>query len=127
VIKISCIFCNLSESRVELENEYAIAIYDKYPVNEGHMLIIPRRHYASYFQATEAEIMALNRLLTEARDHLDTNYNPAGYNIGVNINEAAGQTIMHLHIHLIPRYHGDIEDPRGGIRKLKKELVPYKG
>ena len=127
MIKISCIFCNLSESRVELENEYAIAIYDKYPVNEGHMLIIPRRHYASYFQATEAEILALNRLLTEARDHLDTNYNPAGYNIGVNINEAAGQTIMHLHIHLIPRYHGDIEDPRGGIRKLKKELVPYKG
>ena len=127
MIKISCIFCALSENRVKLENEYAIAIYDKYPVNEGHMLIISRRHFKNYFEATEEEVVALNNLLKEAREYLDTNYNPEGYNIGVNINEAAGQTIMHLHIHLIPRYKGDIDDPRGGVRKLKKELVPYEG
>lgn len=127
MIKISCIFCALSENRVKLENEYAIAIYDKYPVNEGHMLIISRRHFKNYFEATKEEVVALNNLLKEAREYLDTNYNPEGYNIGVNINEAAGQTIMHLHIHLIPRYKGDIDDPRGGVRKLKKELVPYEG
>ena len=127
MIKISCIFCTLSENRVKLENEYAIAIYDKYPVNEGHMLIISRRHFKNYFEATKEEVVALNNLLKEAREYLDTNYNPEGYNIGVNINEAAGQTIMHLHIHLIPRYKGDIDDPRGGVRKLKKELVPYEG
>lgn len=127
MIKISCIFCNLPENRIKLKNEYAIAIYDKYPVNEGHMLIIPRRHFKNYFEAADEEILALNNLLKEARDYLAANYNPDGYNIGVNINEPAGQTIMHLHIHLIPRYKGDIDDPRGGIRKLKKELVPYKG
>ncbi|MFN2364233.1 MAG: HIT family protein [Halarsenatibacteraceae bacterium] len=124
---MSCIFCDLSAKRVELENQYSIAIYDKYPVNQGHMLIIPKRHFANFFEATESEILAIYDLLKEARDHLDEKYNPDGYNVGVNINEAAGQTVMHLHIHLIPRYQGDIDDPRGGIRKLKKELVPYNG
>ncbi len=127
MIKITCIFCDLRVKRIELENELAIAIYDKYPVNEGHMLIVPKRHFANFFEATEAEILAIYDLLREARGFLDEKYNPDGYNIGVNINEAAGQTVMHLHIHLIPRYQGDIDDPRGGIRKLKKELVPYNG
>lgn len=127
MIKISCIFCDLSAKRIELKNQYAIAIYDKYPVNLGHMLIIPKRHFSNFFEATETEVLAIYDLLKKVRDFLDEKYNPAGYNIGVNINKAAGQTVMHLHIHIIPRYEGDIDDPRGGIRKLKKELVPYKG
>ncbi|MFW5993837.1 MAG: HIT family protein [Halanaerobiaceae bacterium] len=127
MIKIACIFCDLPAKRIELENQRAIAIYDRYPVNQGHMLIIPRRHFASFFEARDEEVIAMNDLLKEARDYLDEKFNPDGYNIGININEAAGQTVMHLHIHLIPRYQGDIDDPRGGIRKLKKELVPYNG
>ncbi len=127
MVKISCIFCKLPESRLVLENEFAIAIYDKYPVNKVHMLIIPKRHFPDYFDTTDEEIIAISNILKEAREHLDKKYKPDGYNIGVNVNEAAGQTVMHLHIHLIPRYEGDIDDPRGGIRKLKEELVPYKG
>ncbi|MFW5790947.1 MAG: HIT family protein [Bacillota bacterium] len=127
MIKIACIFCDLPAKRIELENQRAIAIYDRYPVNQGHMLIIPRRHFANFFEARDEEVIAMNDLLKEARDYLDEKFNPDGYNIGININEAAGQTVMHLHIHLIPRYQGDIDDPRGGIRKLKKELVPYNG
>ncbi|MFN2364381.1 MAG: HIT family protein, partial [Halarsenatibacteraceae bacterium] len=106
---MSCRFCTLSENRVELENDYAIAIYDKYPVNEGHMMVIPKRHFSSFFDATNQEVIAIYDLLKESRDYLDEKYNPDGYNVGVNIEEAAGQTVMHLHIHLIPRYKGDIE------------------
>lgn len=127
MIKISCIFCNLPEKRVELENDYAIAIFDKYPVNQGHMLIIPKRHFSNFFEVADEEIIAINHLLKESKDYLEEKYHPDGYNIGVNIGETAGQTVMHLHIHLIPRYQGDIDDPRGGVRKLKKELVPYNG
>ncbi|MBF8436103.1 HIT family protein [Halanaerobiaceae bacterium Z-7014] len=110
-----------------MENEHAIAIYDKYPVNEGHMMVISKRHFSNFFEATDEEILCLFNLLKESRDYLEEKYNPDGFNIGVNIDEAAGQTVMHLHIHLIPRYEGDIDDPRGGVRKLKKELVPFNG
>ena len=127
MIKISCRFCTLDENRVEMENEHAIAIYDKYPVNEGHMMVISKRHFSNFFEATDEEILCLFNLLKESRDYLEEKYNPEGFNIGVNIDEAAGQTVMHLHIHLIPRYEGDIDDPRGGVRKLKKELVPFNG
>jgi len=110
-----------------MENELAIAIYDNFPVNKGHVLIIPKRHYASYFDATQDEITAFNDLAKKVKELLDNNLRPDGYNIGVNIGEAAGQTIFHLHIHVIPRYSGDVDNPRGGIRKLKKPLVEYDG
>lgn len=124
---MSCIFCNIDELNIEVENDLAYAIFDKYPVNEGHMLVIPKRHFQSYFDATKEELQAVKELIDRCRELLDKKYNPDGYNIAVNINEAAGQTIMHVHIHIIPRYKGDVEDPRGGIRNLKPQLVPYKG
>lgn len=122
---MDCLFCNISENNYELKNNLAFAIFDKYPVNKGHMLIIPKRHFPDFFSAKAEEISAIYDLLQEAQELLEKKYEPDSYNIGVNINEAAGQTIMHLHVHLIPRYEGDVEDPRGGIRNFKEALVPY--
>jgi len=124
---MSCIFCERKNIKVELENDFALAFFDSYPVNEGHMLIIPKRHFADYFEATDQEILAINDLLHKAKKLLQEKYKPDGFNIGINIGYDAGQTIFHLHVHLIPRYKGDVEDPRGGVRHLKEELVPYKG
>jgi len=124
---MNCIFCDLDKNQIILENDVAFAIMDKFPVNEGHMLFIPKRHFKNYFEATIEEVTALHQLLHEGKKHLDEKYQPDGYNIGINVGEDAGQTIMHLHIHLIPRYKGDVKDPRGGIRHLKEQLVPYKG
>lgn len=121
----SCIFCMKPETEILAENDLALAFYDKYPVNVGHVLIIPRRHVESFFEATPEELAAINELLFEVKDKLDTKLNPDGYNIGVNVGWAAGQTIFHLHVHIIPRYKGDVPDPRGGIRKIKQSLVPY--
>ncbi len=124
---MSCIFCKTEILDIQIENDLAFAIFDKYPVNKGHMLIIPKRHYKSFFEASKEEVLALYELTNKCKDLLKEKYNPDGYNIGININKEAGQTIMHLHVHLIPRYLGDVEDPRGGIRNLKEQLVPYKG
>ncbi len=110
----NCIFCN--QEALILENDLAWARYDKYPVSPGHLLIISKRHVADFFDTTIEERRALNDLLQEAKKMLEREYSPDGYNIGVNCGEAAGQTIMHLHIHLIPRYQGDIDNPRGGVR-----------
>jgi diadenosine tetraphosphate (Ap4A) HIT family hydrolase len=110
----NCSFCNQEE--ILLENELAWARYDKYPVSPGHLLIITKRHVADFFDTTIEERQAFNNLLEEAKKMLDREYSPDGYNIGVNCGTAAGQTIMHLHIHLIPRYQGDIDNPRGGVR-----------
>jgi len=88
-------------------------------------LIIPKRHYSSYFDAEAEEIKVMYQLTKQCKDVLDEKYNPDGYNVGFNVGKAAGQTIMHLHLHLIPRYEGDVENPRGGIRNLKPNLVEY--
>lgn len=120
-----CIFCNLPKDKVIAENDLALAFYDAYPVNEGHVLIIPKRHVETYFDATWEEKNAISLLLAEVKEKLDERFHPKGYNIGVNEGVAAGQTIFHLHVHLIPRYEGDVPDPRGGVRKVKKSLVPY--
>lgn len=124
---MSCIFCNYPKKRIIAENELAIAIYDTFPVNRGHTLIIPKRHFESFFHATADEVNAIYELIQVLKKKLDVEYKPDGYNIGVNIGEAAGQTVMHLHVHLIPRYIGDIENPRGGIRKMMKNIVQYDG
>ncbi|WP_338151819.1 HIT family protein [Methanoculleus sediminis] len=91
----------------------------------GHLLIIPFRHVADFFDATDTEQIALLALLREAKDLLDGRYHPDGYNVGVNVGEAAGQTVMHLHVHVIPRYAGDVEDPRGGVRGAIPEKRVY--
>lgn len=123
-----CVFCNYLISKDYIaENELAFAIYDNFPVNKGHVLIIPKRHFASFFDATQEEMQAFYSLTNKVRELLDEEFKPDGYNIGINVGEAAGQTIFHLHIHIIPRYKGDVENPRGGIRKLKRPLVEYDG
>jgi diadenosine tetraphosphate (Ap4A) HIT family hydrolase len=100
-----CIFCEFLNSKNYIaENELAFAIYDHYPVNKGHVLIIPKRHFASFFDASQDEIIAFNELINEVKKRLDGELRPDGYNIGINVGEAAGQTIFHLLIHLIPRY-----------------------
>ena len=113
---MSCIFCNIDKERIILENEYAFAIFDNFPVSKGHMLIIPKKHIKNYFEADEDTKGQLWELLDECKVFADKHFNPQGYNIGINCGKAAGQTVMHLHIHLIPRYKGDIENPRGGVR-----------
>jgi len=120
-----CVFCHLEESRQLFSNDLAIAIADGFPVSRGHTLIIPKRHIVSLFDATAEERMALWELVEQARQHLQSKYSPDGFNIGINDGTAAGQTVMHLHIHLIPRYTGDVEDPRGGVRWIMPDKAKY--
>ena len=110
-----CPFCNLEREKI-LETNSSFAIFDGFPVNEGHALIIPKRHNANYFDLTLEEQKDCIELLNRVKFIVQEKYNPAGFNVGININEAAGQTIPHVHIHLIPRYEGDVEEPRGGVR-----------
>lgn len=109
-----CIFCERSD--FVLENELAGAFYDKFPVNEGHLLIIPKKHRSDYFDLSQLEKQAVEELIQVGKQLLEKNYRPAGYNIGTNCGIYAGQSIMHCHIHLIPRYVGDLENPKGGVR-----------
>ncbi|KQW36577.1 HIT family protein [Rhizobacter sp. Root404] len=111
-----CLFCTLPRKRVLGENAHAVWIRDGFPVSPGHSLVIPKRHIGSYFDTSEAERTAMHALLVEAKRAVDAELGPQGYNIGVNDSLAAGQTVPHLHIHLIPRYAGDVADPRGGVR-----------
>lgn len=124
---MDCLFCNYKKEDYIAENSLCFAIYDKFPVNEGHVLIIPKRHFNNYFDATEEEIKSMYKLSHKVKSILDKKYKPDGYNIGVNVGYYGGQTIMHLHTHIIPRYKGDIEDPRDGVRRIKKQLVFYNG
>lgn len=119
----NCPFCNLEREKI-LESELSFAIYDGFPVNEGHALIIPKRHTANYFDLSLEEQKDCIELLNRVKGMIQEKYNPAGFNVGININEAAGQTISHVHIHFIPRYEGDVEEPRGGVRGVipKKKI-----
>jgi len=119
-----CPFCCFKKPL--LENKYAVVVYDNFPVNKGHVLIVPRRHYSDYFASTAKEIAAFNKLLTNAKAILDKKFSPDGYNIGINCGKAAGQTVMHMHIHLIPRYKNDVKDPRGGVRGVIPNRQKYK-
>ena len=123
VITMTCIFCRINDT--VLENDLALAFYDKYPVNRGHLLIIPKRHVEQYFDLTDQERMSIDQLLFEGKKIIDEQYQPDGYNIGINCGEAAGQTIFHVHIHLIPRFRGDMKDPRGGVRGVIPEKRMY--
>ena len=122
---MNCPFCGLDKERIILSNEHAVSIYDGYPVTIGHCLVLPARHISSFFEATKDEQMAMLDLLTKMQLLLLLERNIAGFNIGINDGPAAGQTIMHLHIHLIPRYLGDIDDPRGGVRWIIPEKAAY--
>ena len=118
-----CIFCQMKD--YILENELAYAIYDKYPVGKGHMLFIPKRHVKDFFDITKEEREAIFDLIDEGKKLLDKKYSPDSYNVGINCGEHAGQTIMHVHVHLIPRYIGDMKDPTGGVRGVIPEKMKY--
>ena len=123
----SCVFCEFPPTADLPRNELAYTRYDKYPVTPGHLLVIPFRHVSNYFEVTAEEKQSLWALVEEAKLFLDRQYAPAGYNIGINVGVEAGQTVMHLHLHLIPRYRGDVADPRGGVRGVipaKQNYVP---
>jgi diadenosine tetraphosphate (Ap4A) HIT family hydrolase len=111
-----CPFCKIEKSRLLFESELAYVILDNFPVNNGHMLVIPKKHDMDYFNLSIQEKEDLWNLVDKAIIYLTKTHKPDGVNIGINVGEAAGQTIMHCHIHLIPRYKGDMEDPRGGVR-----------
>lgn len=120
-----CAFCTLPESRILAANDEAVLVRDGFPVSTGHSLVIPRRHVASWFETTETERVALLALLEDAKAGIDAEFSPNGYNIGINDGAAAGQTVPHLHIHLIPRYRGEPPDPRGGVRWVLPEKAKY--
>ncbi|MEW5761799.1 MAG: HIT family protein [Bacillota bacterium] len=119
----TCIFCSLPPENIILQNELAVAIYDKYPVNPGHVLVIPKRHFPTFFEATDAEVLAVYDLIRKARELLEAKFHPDGYNIGVNNGACAGQTVWHMHVHVIPRFVGDVDHPRGGVRRVKPNLA----
>lgn len=98
------------------ENDLAYAIFDKYPVTRGHILVIPKRHHEAIFESTDEEIAAIFSLVREVKGFLDSEYSPDGYNIGINTGRAAGQSVDHLHVHIIPRHIGDTGIPKGGVR-----------
>ncbi len=108
-----------------LENKVGFVIYDGFPVSKGHCLIVPHRIYSNYFDSTVEEIEGLQNLLFKAKTLLDTKFSPDGYNIGINCGKFGGQTVAHVHIHLIPRYDGDVEDPRGGVRGVIPSKQKY--
>lgn len=108
-----------------IQNDHCIAIRDGYPISNGHTLIIPKRHSSSFFDTTTLERQELLELIDEPKLKLDKELSPDGYNIGINDSPAAGQTVPHLHIHIIPRYEGDTNDPRGGVRWIMPDKAKY--
>ena len=120
-----CPFCPPYDRETLETNAFALAIRDSFPVTRGHSLVVPRRHVASFFELTIEERIAILELLDRARAALDREFAPDGYNIGINDGAAAGQTVMHVHVHLMPRYKGDADDPRGGVRWIIPQKATY--
>lgn len=121
----ACPFCTLTDESVVLNSEQAFAIGDGYPVSPGHTLVIPRQHVATLFELPRHDQLALWDLVERVRAHLKEQHHPDGFNIGLNDGLAAGQTVPHVHIHVIPRYDGDAPDPRGGVRWVLPEKAAY--
>ena len=134
----NCIFCNIisavkiqafcdefPKERVVYQDDTWLAIYDNYPVSKGHVLLIPKRHCDTYFDLNYVELASLGVTIGIIKFILNNKFHPTGYNIGVNCGKSAGQTVMHCHIHIIPRYDGDMEDPRGGVRGVIPEKQKY--
>lgn len=119
-----CPFCR--EPKAVLQNEHAFVRFDEYPVNPGHCLVIPHRHVAEYFDASDAEKAAIWELVDTMKARIDAEFSPDGYNVGVNIGPTAGQSVPHIHIHIIPRYKGDMENPRGGVRGVIPDKQKYR-
>lgn len=111
-----CPFCQLKDAKIIDENELALAFYDRFPVSPGHTLIVPKRHIACFFSLSREEIWKINDLSLACKTIIQDIYHPTGFNLGVNVGRDAGQSVFHCHVHLIPRYHGDVDNPLGGVR-----------
>jgi diadenosine tetraphosphate (Ap4A) HIT family hydrolase len=123
---MTCAFCDyISKGELVAQNDLAVAFFDAYPVTPGHCLIVPRRHQPNFLALSAPEQSAVWALVPLARAHIEKHATPDGYNIGVNVGEAAGQTIGHAHLHVIPRQVGDVADPRGGIRWVIPARAAY--
>ena len=121
-----CIFCRPSDGRHELAgNDLAVAFPAGFPVSPGHALIVPRRHEPDFFALSDGEQAAMVALVNPVRAVLDKEFGPDAFNLGVNAGKAAGQTILHCHLHVIPRYAGDVDEPRGGVRWVLPETARY--
>ena len=122
-----CLFCNSKESGIAHQNELAYASYDSYPVSDLHCLIIPKRHIKDYFELNNEELVACNELIKLVKDEIYAkDKSVKAFNIGSNIGKISGQSIMHCHIHLIPRREGDVENPQGGVRSVIPKNQHYK-
>ena len=122
-----CLFCNSKVSGIAHENNLAYASYDTYPVSNYHCLIIPKRHLIDYFELSDEELIACNDLIKKVKEEiLSKDKSVKAFNVGTNAGKIAGQSIMHCHIHLIPRRKGDVKDPRGGVRGVIPEKQKYK-
>ena len=121
-----CIFCEIRKEELQFENQLAYSSTDSYPVSEFHSLIVPKRHVETYFELTKDEIHACNELILKTKEKiLNQDSSVQGFNVGTNVGKSAGQSIMHCHIHLIPRRKGDIENPRGGVRGVIPSKQKY--
>ena len=118
--------CDIEATEIIAENELAIAFRDAFPVNPGHALVLTKRHTPTWFHATSEEQRAVLDLVDEVKCLLDGELGPDGYNVGFNAGEAAGQTVPHLHVHVIPRFAGDVDDPTGGVRLVVPERGNYR-
>ena len=124
--RVACPFCDrIATGDLVACNDSAAALLDGYPLNPGHCLVVPRRHVADFFDLSQPEQADIWRLVSELKVRLDRERTPAGYNVGINVGAAAGQTVWHAHVHLIPRHVGDVEDPRGGVRWVIAAKAPY--
>ena len=121
-MKIGCIFCQVHHT-VLAESKLSVALVDSFPVSKGHALVVPRRHVVTIWEMTAEEYADAFNLVREVKDVLQQKFEPQGFNVGVNCGEAAGQSVFHAHIHVIPRYTGDVPSPKGGVRNL----MPGKG
>ena len=122
-----CIFCVIRKEELQFENRLAYSSIDSYPVSEFHSLIVPKRHVETYFELSYEEIQACNELILKTKEKiLKQDSSVKGFNIGTNAGKVAGQSIMHCHIHLIPRRKGDVEDPQGGVRSVIPKKQHYK-
>jgi diadenosine tetraphosphate (Ap4A) HIT family hydrolase len=125
-VAVACAFCHrLTAGDLLAQNSLAAAFADAFPVNPGHCLVVPRRHEPDFFALTSDEQAAVWALLGPLRSRIERARLPDGYNIGVNIGTAAGQTVAHAHLHLVPRYRGDVADPRGGVRWIIPTKAAY--
>ena len=121
--KADCVFCQRTNIPIVLENDLVVAFWDIHPVRTGHLLVVVKDHKQDYFELEQSELIAMDDLIRQGKQLIDKKYSPTGYNIGINVGEDAGQTVMHCHFHLIPRYPGDVKDPAGGIRNMLPRSV----